>query len=247
MSNELLQKAHNLFFYVIGYVADLRNHPGIVYHRSGIPIVLAGDDPGSFGYNYLTVDFYLASIAWGLNLADLKQFAWNSIQYSTVPESRKTEGFMKWTNEWNLFIDYAYDLACNQTFTNVVHVSTIFPSYGPKNLSINVTLYGTGFENTLCKTIICKFGDRETDGILFDINEIICPSPLMKDNVLSVPVSIVIDKNTIATNFNYEFVSSILVIDDNINIPSSQVVTAVNLNKKLMIGILILVSALSTV
>ncbi|CAF0982894.1 unnamed protein product [Didymodactylos carnosus] len=64
---------------ILGYVADLRNHPGIVYHRSGIPIVLAGDDPGSFGYNYLTVDFYLASMAWGLNLADLKQFAWNSI------------------------------------------------------------------------------------------------------------------------------------------------------------------------
>lgn len=56
-------------------MADLCNHSGIVYHRNGIPIVLIDDGPGSFGNNQLTVNFYLATMAWILNLAGLKQFA----------------------------------------------------------------------------------------------------------------------------------------------------------------------------
>ena len=40
----------------------MRNHPAINYYRSGILIVIAGDDPGSFGYNDLTVDYYLNKI-----------------------------------------------------------------------------------------------------------------------------------------------------------------------------------------
>ncbi|CAF0966613.1 unnamed protein product [Didymodactylos carnosus] len=231
---------------LIGYVADLRNHPGIVYHRSGIPIVLSGDDPGSFGYNQLTVDFYLASMAWGLNLADLKQFAWNSIEYSTLPESRKKEGFTKWTNEWNLFIDSVHESACNHEFTNVVHVSTIFPQYGPNNLSINVTLYGSGYESSLCKKIICKFGDTETEGIFFDINEILCPTPIKNGDLSNVPVSITIDGTPIATNLSYSFVSSLIVTDDN-SIISSELAAVGNVNKNLIVGILMLVFSLTIV
>ena len=45
-----------------------------------MPIVIAGDDPGSFGYNELTVDYYLSFMAWDLNLFDLKKIANNSIR-----------------------------------------------------------------------------------------------------------------------------------------------------------------------
>ena len=64
----------------------MRSHPAINFYRSGLPIVIAGDDPGSFGYNELTVDYYMAFMAWGLNLADLKIIANNSLIYSTVPD-----------------------------------------------------------------------------------------------------------------------------------------------------------------
>ena len=64
---------------VLNYVEDVRMHPGINYMRSGLRIVLSGDDPGTFGYNELTVDYYLAFMSWSLDLKDLKQLALNNI------------------------------------------------------------------------------------------------------------------------------------------------------------------------
>jgi hypothetical protein len=184
-------------------------------------------------------------MAWGLNLADLKEFAWNSIKYSSLPENRKTEGFQKWENQWNLFIDYAYTLACNQTFPNVImNISDILPGYGPYNQSINVTLFGSGFETAICKQIICKFGEKETNGILVDLNEIICPTPTTNKTLFTVSVSIKIDNELIESGLNYQFVSSLLVIDDGtlnatISSKSDQIK---NDNQKLIAGILILLS-----
>ncbi len=176
---------------------------------------MAGDDPGSFGYNQLTVDFYLATMAWGLNLADLKQFAWNSIQYSSLPDSRKIEGFRKWEKQWNLFIDISYTLACNQQFSNVtMNISDILPEYGPHDQSINVTLFGSGFEIAMCKKIICKFGEKQTNGIIVDLNEIICPTPSKNNDLLTVSVSLIIDNKIVESGLNYKFVSSLSVIDD---------------------------------
>ncbi|CAF1279676.1 unnamed protein product [Adineta steineri] len=200
---------------ILGYIADLRNHPGIVYHRSGIPIVLAGDDPGSFGYNQLTVDFYLATMAWSLNLADLKQFAWNSIEYSSLPSNRKNQGFQKWRNQWDLFINSSYKLACNQSFSNVImNISDILPAYGPYDKSINVTLFGSGFEIAICKNITCKFNEKETKGMIVDLNEIICPTPLNNNHLSTVSISLIIDKKIIQSGLKFKFISSLSVIDD---------------------------------
>ena len=33
---------------ILGFTPDIRNHPAIHYSRSGIPIVLGSDDPGSY-------------------------------------------------------------------------------------------------------------------------------------------------------------------------------------------------------
>lgn len=199
----------------LGYVADLRNHPGIVFHRSGIPIVLAGDDPGSFGYNQLTIDFYLATMAWGLDLADLKQLAWNSIQYSSLPQTIKQKGFEKWTNEWDKFIDQTHTLACQQNFTNsVINISHILPTYGPTGQSINITVFGFGFENVICRPIICLFGDQRTNGSIFDINEIICPTPTTLNDSSPVALSIIVNGRSISTNSNYTTSSSLFLSDD---------------------------------
>ena len=60
---------------ILGFVADLRNHPAVNYIRHGIPIVLGPDDPGTFGYDHFTIDWYEAYMAWGLDLLDLKNIA----------------------------------------------------------------------------------------------------------------------------------------------------------------------------
>lgn len=201
---------------ILGYVADLRNHPGIVYHRSGIPIVLSGDDPGSFGYNELTIEFYLATMAWGLDLADLKQLAWNSIKHSSIPEARRTTGFQKWQKQWDEFINATFSLACRQSFpgTVQVNVSDILPSYGPFDRSINVTVFGEGFQRAICKRIVCRFGSNETEAMFNDINEIICPTPKGKNALATVPLTLVIEGQSIETGWNFTYLPSVSLTDD---------------------------------
>ena len=164
--------------HILGYTPDLRTHPGVNYYRSGIPVVLAGDDPGTFGYNELTLDYYFASLAWDLNLYDLKQIALNSIKYSSLSNSEKPNAFLKWNKEWEKFIESYYNLVCHETRNNsIVEITDILPTYSYFNLTTNITVYGTGFENFFCKKIICNFGNYKTSGSLIQLNEIVCESP----------------------------------------------------------------------
>ncbi len=188
-------------------------------------------------------------MAWGLNLADLKQFAWNSIQYSSLPDNRKIEGFQKWKNEWNLFVDYSYKLACNQTFPNItMNISDIFPSYGPYNQSINITIFGSGFEIAICKQIICKFDEKQTNGIFVDLNEIICPTPSINTNMLTVSVSLLIDNEIFESGISYKFVSPFSIIDDGILLTNNPSKTdqRVIINQQLIINLLILLFSIKT-
>lgn len=149
-------------------------------------------------------------MAWGLNLADLKQFAWNSIQYSSISNDRKILGFKKWEIEWNAFIDYSYNLTCHLKFPNEkMNISHILPTYGPINKKINITIYGYGFEIAICKTVICKFNEKKTNGIFVDLNEIICPTPFDNKNLSTVSISLIIgNKTLVQSNMNYTFISS---------------------------------------
>ena len=47
----------------------------------GIPVVLGADDPGTFGCDHFTLDWFQVYLGWGLDLADLRQFAINSLRY----------------------------------------------------------------------------------------------------------------------------------------------------------------------
>jgi adenosine deaminase CECR1 len=74
---------------VLGYVADLRNHPAVLYINSGLPVVICPDDPAIWKSTF-SHDFYLAFMAWGLDLKCLKQLAMNSLIYSAMrPEKKK--------------------------------------------------------------------------------------------------------------------------------------------------------------
>lgn len=88
---------------VLGYIADLRNHPAVFWLRSGLPITINPDDPGMMGYTF-SYDFYMAFMAWGLDLADLKQLALNSIEYSTLNQSEKSAALRVWNSKWKQFI-----------------------------------------------------------------------------------------------------------------------------------------------
>lgn len=47
------------------------------------------DDPGFFGYNGVTMDFFFASFGTQLNYKDLKLCVYNSVKYSFLSEENK--------------------------------------------------------------------------------------------------------------------------------------------------------------
>jgi len=99
---------------VLGYVPDLRNHPALFWMRDGVPVTLNPDDPGMMQATF-SHDFYVAFMAWGLDLADLKQLAMNSLRYSSLSDDEKTMAIATWTVRWNEFIGWlnAYTLSLN--------------------------------------------------------------------------------------------------------------------------------------
>ena len=90
---------------VLGYVADLRNHPAVHYISTGIPVVLSPDDPAIMRQTF-SEDFYAAFMAWGLNLKELKQLAMNSLLYSAMTAGEKEKALAAWRTRWNTFIEW---------------------------------------------------------------------------------------------------------------------------------------------
>jgi adenosine deaminase CECR1 len=50
----------------------LETHPAGAYITEGLPIVISSDDPGVFGYEGLTYDYWAAAMSWQLDLRNLK-------------------------------------------------------------------------------------------------------------------------------------------------------------------------------
>lgn len=197
-------------------MADVRNHPAINYYKSGVPIVFGGDDPGSFGYNDLTVDYYLAFMSWGLSLYDFREIANNSIRYSTLSDSAKLVGFSKFNALYSDFINKTFSQVCSNQYQSKINVTNVYPNYGPNDKSIDITIYGYGYETTFCKEIACYFDNVKTTGFLGSFREIVCQTPLGFTDGHVSNVSIGYGTNVVSTDLKYKFVSSasIHVIDD---------------------------------
>ena len=88
---------------VLGYVADLRNHPAVLYINSGLPVVICPDDPGIWKCTF-SYDFYAAFMGWGLDLRCLKQLAMNSLIYSAMDPKEKERALEFWREKWQKFI-----------------------------------------------------------------------------------------------------------------------------------------------
>lgn len=100
---ELCPISNNL----LGYVYDLRTHPGLEYLRRGLAVSICSDDALYMEHEILTDDFYLSILSWNLSLADIKLLCRNSIQYSFTTDSQKQELMASWNKQWNDFVDKA--------------------------------------------------------------------------------------------------------------------------------------------
>jgi adenosine deaminase CECR1 len=93
---------------VLGYVADLRNHPAVLYINSGLPVVICPDDPAIWKSTF-SHDFYEAFMSWGLDLKCLKQLAMNSLIYSAMEPEEKERALEFWRGKWEKFITWLND------------------------------------------------------------------------------------------------------------------------------------------
>lgn len=87
----------------LGYIPDLRAHPGILYLKKGLPVVISPDDAGVLGYTGVTHDFFVAFMYWDLDLKGIKQLALNSIKYSGLKDKSKLQEL--WDTKYNEFIE----------------------------------------------------------------------------------------------------------------------------------------------
>jgi len=89
---------------VLGYVQDFQNHPAAWMVESGVPLTLSPDDPGALGYDNVAADWWVAFVAWNMDLASLKQLAHNSIKYSALEDAEKEVAFTQWRKQWDSFV-----------------------------------------------------------------------------------------------------------------------------------------------
>ncbi|XP_046964339.1 adenosine deaminase 2-like [Vanessa cardui] len=93
---------------VLSLVSDVRNHPLASYLAFGMPVVLSSDDPGAWGADPLSHDFYISFVGIASKRADLrmlKQLVINSIKYSTLDPSEKLDAFKIIFKQWDDFIE----------------------------------------------------------------------------------------------------------------------------------------------
>ncbi len=91
--------------YRLGYVSDMRLHPGLIYLQQDLPVVICSDD-GLFLTNApLTDDYYAVILSWDLGIAEIKELCRNAILYGGLPEDETQALLAQWQTEWNAFVD----------------------------------------------------------------------------------------------------------------------------------------------
>ena len=92
---------------VLGFIRDLRLHPGSTYLRRGVPCVISSDDPLIFNYEGLSYDFWEVLLAWELDLRELKGLCENSLLYSAMNPQEKEKALEYFEVRWQDFVKSA--------------------------------------------------------------------------------------------------------------------------------------------
>jgi adenosine deaminase CECR1 len=92
---------------ILGYVPDLRSHPGRILLSNGVQCALSSDDPGVFGYKGISYDFWFTYLAWELELKVVKKLVFNSILYASLNDEYKATAIKNLEKDWADFISKA--------------------------------------------------------------------------------------------------------------------------------------------
>ena len=105
LQNDVLLELCPISNQALRYTNDLAKHPGKGYLQRGLQGTLGSDDPALFGTEGLTDDYFVAYLAWNLDLRSVKKLIINSINYGGMPSGEKEIHLAAFTEKWDLFIE----------------------------------------------------------------------------------------------------------------------------------------------
>ena len=89
---------------ILGYVDDLRTHPGKQYINDSISVTFSSDDNAIFRTSTITDDVFAAYTAWNLDLPTLKQCLLNSITKTNLSSSQEESTLKVFNKRWTKFV-----------------------------------------------------------------------------------------------------------------------------------------------
>ncbi len=90
---------------VLGYVKDVRNHPARMFMNMGVPVTISPDDPALFDYSGMTLDFVMVTLAWQLDLGEIKALCLNSLKFSALTKDEKLKEIARFEEQWSLWVN----------------------------------------------------------------------------------------------------------------------------------------------
>ncbi|KAI0780414.1 Metallo-dependent hydrolase [Trametes elegans] len=95
---------------VLRLTGSMPMHPLPAIINQGVHVALCSDDPSAFGNMGLSFDFFQVFVASEVNdLSTLRQFVWDSIQYSCLDDVEKQHAFAALERRWAKFIKRIVD------------------------------------------------------------------------------------------------------------------------------------------
>ena len=91
---------------ILGYCSDLRCHPTRGLLAQGVKVSISPDDQGFWDAKGVTLDYVLAYLAWGLDLADMKALCMNSLEFASISEEEKESIREFFDYKWYKFLLY---------------------------------------------------------------------------------------------------------------------------------------------
>ena len=89
---------------VLGYNGDAREASAPIILGLGYAVTINHDDPGKFGVEDSTVDYFLASISYNWTLRHLKLTAYHSINHAICSEHTRNEILHEFNRNWNRWV-----------------------------------------------------------------------------------------------------------------------------------------------
>ncbi|MBS0266097.1 MAG: hypothetical protein JSS02_29465, partial [Planctomycetes bacterium] len=89
--------------HILGNTAEISHHPARAWFRDGVRISVNPDDPGIMGCD-LALDWYLAFVAWQLNLTELKRLILNGLEGCSLPPDQQQAVIEVWNRRWREWV-----------------------------------------------------------------------------------------------------------------------------------------------